>query len=173
MERLTRWNEQTEQAELVEYDTEEWKDFKSTLYDLDEHFVSTAMNQLAIYEDTGLEPHQIDAICDQLNALVDEVLEYKTAEEQGLLLRLLCKVGDTVFHRKEYAATFTGIREYQITNIMISQNKKGEWTKKYRAMMLLDGKTIDCPINFAFDDIGKTVFLTKAEAEKALAEMGE
>ena len=97
---------------------------------------------------------------------------YETAEEQGLLLRLPCKVGDTVFHRKEYAATFTGIREYQITNIMISQNKKGEWTKKYRAMMLLDGKTIDCPINFAFDDIGKTVFLTKAEAEKALAEMG-
>lgn len=97
---------------------------------------------------------------------------YETAEEQGLLLRLPCKVGDTVFHRKEYAATFTGIREYQITNIMISQNKKGEWTKKYRAMMLLDGKTIDCPINFAFDDIGKTVFLTKAEAEKALEEMG-
>lgn len=103
---------------------------------------------------------------------IDKLAEYEDAEEQGLLLRIPCKVGDTVFHRKEYAATFTGIREYQITNIMISQNKKGEWTKKYRAMMWLDGKTIDCPINFAFDDIGKTVFLTKAEAEKALAEMG-
>lgn len=106
-----------------------------------------------------------------IRRIIERLTEYEDAEEQGLLLRLPCKVGDTVFHRKEYAATFTGIREYQITNIMISQNKKGEWTKKYRAMMLLDGKTIDYPINFAFDDIGKTVFLTREEAEKALAEM--
>lgn len=51
---------------------------------------------------------------------------------------------------------------------MISQNKKGEWTKKYRAMLLRNGKTIDCQLNFKFDDIGKTVFLTKEEAEKEL-----
>lgn len=110
---------------------------------------------------------------DDCQKMMRKLADYEDSEEQGLLLRLTCKVGDTVFHRKEYTATFTGIREYQITNIMISQNKKGEWTKKYRAMMLLDGKTIDCPINFAFDDIGKTVFLTKAKAEKALEEMDE
>jgi hypothetical protein len=57
---------------------------------------------------------------------------------------------------------------YQITNITINQNKKGVWTKKYRAMAVENGKTIDWQLNFEFDAIGKTVFLTREEAEKAL-----
>ena len=165
MERLTRWNEQTEQAELVGYDTEEWKEFKETLLDLNKHFVSTAINQLAIYEDTGLEPHQIDAICDQLNALVDEVLKYKIAEEQGLLLRLPCEVGDTVY-------SFHTILEC----------KYDYDCKEYDAYKCEGG----CPCEFEYRVtrireqqfeipmialLGKSVFLTKSEAEKALAEM--
>lgn len=49
-----------------------------------------------------------------------------------------------------------------------TQNKKGVWIKKYRAMRILNGKTIDRQLNFAFDEIDKTVFLTPEEAEKAL-----
>ena len=75
-----------------------------------------------------------------------------------------CKVGDIVY---------TTLWHYEITNITITQNKKGVWTKKYRAMKVVNGKTIDWQLNFAFDDIGKTVFLTKEEAEKALAERSE
>lgn len=103
-------------------------------------------------------------ICEKLKA-------YEDLEEQGLLFRLPCKVGDIVYYEHPYSSVHTGIQAYQITNIMISQNKKGAWTKKYRAMMLLNGKIIDSQINFSFDDIGKTVFLTKAEAEAALEKM--
>ena len=46
---------------------------------------------------------------------------------------------------------------YEITNISISCNKKGEWTKKYRAMRVIDDKTIDSQRNFNFEEIGKTV----------------
>lgn len=88
------------------------------------------------------------------------MVDYKNLEEQGLLIKLPCKVGDVVYHEKPYTSIHTGIQAYQITNIMISQNKKGEWTKKYRAMLLLNGKIIDSQINFSFDDIGKTVFKT-------------
>jgi hypothetical protein len=35
-------------------------------------------------------------------------------------------------------------------------------------MQILDGKTIDWQINFSFDDLGKTVFLSREEAEDGL-----
>ena len=100
-------------------------------------------------------------ICEKLKA-------YEDLEEQGKLLCLPCKIGDIVFHKNEYSTWRTGIESYQITNIMISQNKKGKWTKKYRAMMLLNGKIIDVQLNFSFNDLGKTVFFTQEEAEAAL-----
>ena len=70
--------------------------------------------------------------------------EYARAEEQGLLLRLPCKVGDTVYkiinQRDNYDDTV-----YQIVSATI-----------FELSMI--------------DKIGKTVFLTKAEAEWKLKE---
>ena len=80
-----------------------------------------------------------------------------------------CKVGDIVYSSMyDWQKAKDVVTPYQITNITITQNKKGVWTKKYRAMRVLNGKTIDCQLNFEFDTIGKTVFLTREEAEKAL-----
>ena len=106
----------------------------------------------------------------KLKEAMEKLAGYEEAEEQGLLLKLPCKVGDVVYC-EEKCNVHKGIQAFQITNILISQNKKGKWTKKYRAMLLLNGKTIDWQLNFDFEELGKTVFLTKAEAEKALAEM--
>ena len=127
-----------------------------------------------------------DLVCEFCNRVCDEfqsncpfkelgkkLKAYEDKQEQGLLIELPCKVGDIVYHEKPYISIYSGIQAYQITNIMISQNKKGEWTKKYRAMLLLNGKIVDSQINFSFTDIGRTVFLTRSEAEKALAKMGE
>lgn len=83
-----------------------------------------------------------------------------------------CKIGDIVYVKpKSWYIESDGISSYQITNLTITQNKKGIWTKKYRAMYLLNGKTIDSQINFEFDEIGKTVFLSREAAEKKLEEM--
>lgn len=80
-----------------------------------------------------------------------------------------CKVGDIVYSSGyDWQKAKDVVTPYQITNITITQNKKGVWIKKYRAMRVLNGKTIDCQLNFEFDTIGKTVFLTPEEAEKAL-----
>jgi hypothetical protein len=81
-----------------------------------------------------------------------------------------CKVGDMVHAKACWWMDGTDIADYQITNITITQNKNGAWTRKYRAMRFFDGKTWDKQLNFSFDDIGKTIFLTREEAEKVLVE---
>lgn len=53
--------------------------------------IAPVFNRLAAYEDTGLEPEEIQ---DYLNA-TDEYVE---ASEEGRLIVLPCKVGDTVWY---------------------------------------------------------------------------
>jgi hypothetical protein len=101
-----------------------------------------------------------------INRLAD--LEDKI--ENGTLVELPCKVGDKVYAPHWHFGEWDKIVPYQITNITITQNKKLEWTKKYRAMELVEGKTTDWQLNFAFDEVGNKVFLTKAEAEAKLRE---
>lgn len=78
--------------------------------------------------------------------MVRELGEYEDLEEQGLLLRLPCKVGDTVY----------SVRTYGRSDI----TKKVMWRIEEIPFMLV-----------WLDDIGKTVFLTKKEAEAKLREM--
>ena len=83
--------------------------------------------------------------------------EYEDLEEQGLLLRLPCKVGDTVYS--------------------IANDGKIYSVKATREVRIVDGVLhIICEICkysdlVSYDDIGKTVFLTKSEAEQKLKEM--
>ena len=90
----------------------------------------------------------------------------KDAEEQGRLIVLPCKVGDVV-----YFPIFDYHDSAIITGITI--NESGicfEWAQYEYGVDITelwdDGY-------FDYDDIGKTVFLTKAEAEAALEKMEE
>ena len=47
----------------------------------------------------------------------------------------------------------------KVTNLTVTQNKKGIWTKKFRAMRLENGKTTALALEFGLDDIGNIVFL--------------
>lgn len=81
--------------------------------------------------------------------------EYEDLEEQGLLLMLPCKVGDTL-----YRLVPNLYREY--VEIKIAQfviNKNGIYF------------ITDKGVSWSADKIGKTVFLTKSEAEQKLKEM--
>lgn len=51
MDRLTRWNEQTEQAELRDWDEDEWRDFRASLDNVDWLGIYSAIDKLAEYED--------------------------------------------------------------------------------------------------------------------------
>lgn len=85
--------------------------------------------------------------------------EYETLEEQGLLVRLPCKVGDTV-----YVPTRNFVSELRI--IMVSVDMHGtyfRWMLNSGIYPNLDG--------FPVSKLGKTIFLTREEAEKKLEEM--
>lgn len=91
-----------------------------------------------------------------------------------------CKVGDTLWKIEDVwhlddKATWKyhyekEILEFMVRSISISCNSKGVWTKKFRICEVKNGKTIDHQRNIEFDDFGKTVFITREEAEKTLAE---
>ena len=87
--------------------------------------------------------------------------EYARAEEQGLLLRLPCKVGDTV-----YAIGFNNnkpvVYESVVLNILIAE-------KEIAFHVKIDEFEINSQLKQSM--FGKTVFLTKAEAEQKLKEM--
>ena len=89
--------------------------------------------------------------------LYKHLAEYEDLEEQGLLLKLPCKVGDTV-----YSITRDFISEYNIRNFICYDNGNIFFDWKCVKGIYLNIK------GFHIDDIGKTVFLTKEAAEKAL-----
>lgn len=84
-------------------------------------------------------------------------------------VHLPCNVGDTVYH---FSECFGTICPYFVENIYISywgdnsQNALYAFEADYHYEDVL----IDC-IDFELEDIGKTVFLTREEAEKALEDM--
>ena len=90
---------------------------------------------------------------------LNELREYKQLEEQGLLLRLPLKIGDTV-----YSVTRDFISEYTICSIeKYNEGFFFNWKCEKGIYINVRG--------FTEYDIGKTVFLTQAEAEQKLKEM--
>ena len=96
-------------------------------------------------DDVGLTTH-----------ILQELKEYRDLEEQGLLLKLPCKVDDTLYFvsRNKIIEEFIVLKiTYQdkfIITFRDESNDIGNVSEKY---------------------IGKTVFLTKEEAEEKLKEL--
>lgn len=92
---------------------------------------------------------------------IAELYDYRKAEEQGLLLRLKVKPGDSLY--KPNPITLKEIVEIKIESIFITEsgiNISGRTTKMHYSYCCSPS------------DIGKTVFLSYEEAESALAEKG-
>lgn len=98
---------------------------------------------------------------------IAELNQYKDAEEQGLLLRLPCKVGDWLYYPCPQYNVVVPIR---LNDVSISFLGLENYSYQYKCCSF-DGCG-DVYEDYEFDnaDIGKTVFLTKEEAEKKLAE---
>lgn len=101
----------------------------------------------------------------------DKLAEYEQAEEDGLLIRLLCKVGDTVYTNLSSSGWYfrSNDRPYHAKIVFIGLNNSEEDCGGFFNVSF--DKKAGCMMQFRFSDIGKSVFLTKAEAEQALAKM--
>lgn len=113
-------------------------------------------------EKLRLKPYEMDS--HQVEEALRKLAEYEDLEEQGLLLKLPCKVGDAIYEVIENG----DIVKYKITGISINDTnmcfiygegryKEGEEEKYY-------GK-------FLPSEFGKNVFLTKEEVEAKLKEL--
>ena len=92
---------------------------------------------------------------------VDRLAELEDKIEQGTLIELPCKVGDTVYW------LFTTNIQQEIYECYVTEyiyNKKG-------LDICLSKKCLNGYAYFTLKDIGNTVFLTREEAEKRLKEL--
>ena len=94
--------------------------------------------------------------CKTIDDVIDKLAKYEDLEEQGRLVKLPCKIGTEV---------------YDITwwdNVQEKVVVKGK--AYYRTVH--KHKITKLPFTYSdIDDFGKTVFLTKSEAEQKLKEM--
>ena len=123
------------------------------------------VDRLAAYEDTGLTPERCAEFAradaegryivmrDAEQEGVARLREIAEADKDGRVVVLPCKVGDTV-----YFALLGRIIEKQVFSIVSFSNS----TRIYC------GGTSEY---FRPEDIGKTFFLTREEAERAMQEM--
>lgn len=105
--------------------------------------------------------------------VLQKLAEYETAEEEGRLVVLPCKNWlDIVFGEQEL---FYGIDmdyiEKPIREITVHNEERFTWYDGWKTLVLdgVDENGLDW--EFAPEEIGKTVFLTYEEAEKALEEI--
>ena len=103
----------------------------------------------------------------------EKLAEYETVEEEGRLVALPCKNWmDIVFGEQEL---FYGIdmdyTENPIREITVHNEERFTWYDGWKTVVLkgVDENGLDW--EFAPEEISKTVFLTREEAEKALEEM--
>lgn len=110
--------------------------------------------RLARYEDTGLTPAEVLSMHSEWNAMMSvlnsigsygRLRELAEADKDGRVLILPCKLGTKVYRIRYKIADYPDDPELEIATTW--------FTPEYR------------------EDIGKTVFFTHKEAEKALQEM--
>ena len=145
--------------------TEHWGEGHLDIWVKDHDYVSAA-HRLAAYEDTGLPPESVEALklsimgkaiseITEFNGLpIDRLRELAEADKAGRVVVLPCKVGDVVYGFHGEKTILPMVAKW------IETNTDG-WciAVQYTPM---------APRFYRFSDFGKTVFLTREEAGKAL-----
>ena len=142
--------------------------------DIDENMMKELLNDHELYlgfvRNFNLDIETVANLTRERDALKYLLQEYKDLEEQGLLLRLPCKVGDTlyiieprVYNYKKHEGVQKGIcKGYELNDrygwVVKVELEKGEKHTLYF---------------YNFSKFGKTAFLTREEAEQKLKELEE
>lgn len=124
--------------------------------------------RLKAYEDTGLSPEKVswmkevvEAAFDNDTSRIERAHNLHVADKEGRVVVLPCKVGDTV-----YFVNAKQILEFAVVGYAVDETGIS-WV--YSEHVDKTGHTNER--TFSPDRISKTTFLTREEAEKALAEM--
>jgi hypothetical protein len=116
--------------------------------------VGEAVDHLAAYEDSGLSPEEI-TVLKTSEKICEDCWNYALAQKEGRLIVLPCKAGDSIYP----------------INIDRELNKPPLRVTGFRFSGFDNEGWIEIGLlKYKVSEIGKTVFLTREEAEKALQE---
>lgn len=101
--------------------------------------------------------------CQTIDDIIDKLADYEDLEEQNRLVKLPCKVGDTL-----YSALGEKVLKSEVISVKYHCEAENHGVF-IRERIIIDTDDFETEINFS--DIGETVFLTKSEAEQKLKEM--
>lgn len=125
------------------------------------HYFSDCFND----ECSGFGSNEKCEVCGVNRKICEKLGEYEDLEEQGRLIKLPCKVGDTVYEISlvdQYRNPL--IREMGVVDILLRDDDM------YFTLRDLCDKDYDNSI--LITEFGRTVFLKKEEAEQRLKENG-
>ncbi len=125
-----------------------------------ERLTRRSANGTGIYATPSGEPVKLE---NNRHNVLQKLADYEDAEEQGLLLRLPCKVGDTLYCITPY------VKEPIITAHVLQMNIKQFYNK--RIIVRIDVMNKMGESCYFLDDIGKKIFLSREEAEAKLKEL--
>lgn len=132
------------------------------------------VERLAAYEDTGIEPEAVETVKIALaakhlvdletlnNTPISRLVELAEADKAGRCVVLPCRVGEKIYY-------LNGKYIIEVEVVGYKVDETGAW--------LFIGETYNPETNRAYhcdletERIGKTVFFTREEAERALQEM--
>lgn len=173
MERLTEWNgEQTRHAYYPRCFEEPCYGSGCKIEDCP--FETAACERLAAYEDTGLEPEAVETVKLALaakhmvdletlnNTPISRLVELAEADKDGRLVVLPCKVGDTVYMIEHIFDIDNGVCDEICARKVI-----GHGGNNLNQLWLIGSGGI-CNAYIFVSEFGKTVFLTREEAERAM-----
>ena len=145
------------------------------LYHLTMTEVVQMADRLAAYEDTGLTPEEIKApftedtminlAAQALGVEPSRLRELAEADKDGRVVVLPCKVGDTVYMIERIFDIDNGVCDEICARKVI-----GHGGNNLNKLWLVGSGGI-CNAYIFVSEFGKTVFLTREEAERAIQEM--
>lgn len=119
----------------------------------------------AISKKSMIDREGYPTVSDYASKVLTKLADYEDAEEQGLLLRLPCKVGDKIF--LVFAGFGKDIDKFTVKGFHLDCFEDGE------TILFCDYESNDRTLSGQFDvmNFGKKVFFTESEAEAKLKEM--
>ena len=128
----------------------------------EKHFSEDALKLLSDKEEFSKWLERVHWHTQKCDELGRELQAFKAKQEQGLLIELPCHIGDIIYE----PTNRNTINEYMVTGI------KKELFALWIEWELEKGFIYQSIYGVEVGNIGKTVFLTRSEAEEALAKMG-
>lgn len=131
------------------------------------------LERLKAYEDTGLTPEEIKApftedaminlAAQALGVEPSRLRELAVADKDGRVVVLPCKVGDILW----ITGSIRRLYSAKVRTFFIGHPSGVRWGDNDDGIQMIRTTECDVPMR----DFGRSVFLTREEAEKALAEM--